>query len=229
MDKNGNLYGVTQTGGAFGWGVVYDLNRKGRLTVLHSFAGGTAGGTKDGCEPSGTPAMDTDGNLYGTTYLCGSSNEGIVWKLSNKRTETVLHNFVGFPKDGQYPIAGVVMDAAGNLYGTTSEGGTSGPGTVYELNKKHVLTLLHSFHGSDGENPLGGVTMDRNGNLYGTTVLGTVYELNKKRRLTVLHSFNGTDGAYPEAGVIIDAKGDLYGTASEGGTSGGGTVWEIAK
>jgi len=153
MDKYGDLYGVTQLGGAFGWGVVYKLNKKGVITVLHSFAGGMA----DGCEPFGTPAMDTDGNLYGTTYLCGSSNDGIVWKVSKNRTETVLHNFSGYPTDGQYPLSGVILDTAGNLYGTTSEGGTFGPGTVYKLNKRGALNILHSFDGTDGENPLGGV------------------------------------------------------------------------
>jgi uncharacterized repeat protein (TIGR03803 family) len=97
--------------------------------------------------------MDQKGNLYGTTNLCGSFNVGVVWKVSKKGTEAVLHNFAGGMTDGAYTHAGVIMDATGNLYGDTEDGGTSGYGMVYELNKKGVLTLLHSFVGSDGAVP----------------------------------------------------------------------------
>jgi len=175
-DSHGNLYGVTTFGGvglncyggaSQGCGVVYKLRESGTLTVLHSFTGGTT----DGCYPEGTPAMDKDGNLYGTTVQCGSSYEGIVWKVSKKGTETVLHNLAGGSSDGAYPVAGVILDAKGHLYGDTEEGGAYGYGTVYELRKK-ALTLLHSFAGSDGEYPVGGLIRDNKGNLYGTTYIG---------------------------------------------------------
>jgi uncharacterized repeat protein (TIGR03803 family) len=167
MDKKGNLYGVTEDGGTDGQGVAYVLSPSGTLTLLHSFAGGTT----DGCYPLGTPAMDPKGNLYGTAEGCGSSSFGIVWKVSKKGTETVLHNFAGGTTDGANPIAGLIRDAKGNLYGDTNAGGTSSFGTVYELNKKGV-TLLHSFAGTDGSYPFGGVIRDAKSNLYGTTVQG---------------------------------------------------------
>lgn len=169
-DAKGNLYGVTEEGGASNEGMVYKLSPNGTLTVLHNFIGGT----RDGCYPYGTPAMDKNDNLYGTTRQCGSHHHGIVWKVSSKGTETVLHNFAGGSSDGAGPYTGVIMDATGNLYGDTYGGGTYGLGTVYELNTKGALTLLHSFAGypSDGANPMGGVIRDTKGNLYGTTLMG---------------------------------------------------------
>jgi uncharacterized repeat protein (TIGR03803 family) len=182
MDKAGNLYGVTEEGGTSGQGVVYELGKNGKFTVLHSFAGGKT----DGCLPFGTPFMDTKGNLYGTTYSCGTSDEGIVWRISENGAETVLHNFAGGEKDGAQAFAGVVGDANGNLYGNTQTGGTSNLGTVYELNAKGKITVLHSFAGSDGEYPFGGLVRDAKGNLYGTTVdggssgvYGTVWQITK--------------------------------------------------
>ena len=186
MDTKGALYGVAQYGGTSNEGVVYKLSKSGALRVLHSFAGGTA----DGCNPYGTPAMDSLGNLYGTAVACGSSNMGIVWKLSKKGTEKVLHNFAGGTKDGAQPIAGVILDATGNLYGDTQYGGGTGCfgagcGTVYKLSKSGALTLLHIFTGSEGAFPFGGVIRDGNGNVYGTAFLGgspdwgTVWEISK--------------------------------------------------
>jgi len=167
MDAKDNLYGVTSKGGA-GYGTVYELSKSKKFTLLYSFTGGTT----DGCYSSGTPWMDTKGNLYGTAEECGSSNLGIVWKLSKKGHETVIHNFAGGKSDGANPYAGVVMDPAKNLYGTTYAGGASNLGTVYELNAKGTLTVLHSFASSDGENPYGGVIRDAKSDLYGTTSTG---------------------------------------------------------
>jgi uncharacterized repeat protein (TIGR03803 family) len=181
MDAKGNLYGVTSQGGTANSGVLFKLSKSGKFTVLHSFMGGT----KDGCYPYGTPAMDAKGNLYGTTYKCGSSKAGIVWKVGPKGSETVLHNFTNGSSDGGYPYAGLLMDAEGNLYGDTAYGGVSGDGTVYELNTKRKLTLLHSFTGSDGTSPIDGLTRDAKGNFYGTAYegggggYGTVWRLTK--------------------------------------------------
>ena len=168
MDTEGNLYGNTYYGGASNEGVVYKLSKKGTLTVLHSFAGGTT----DGCYPYGTPAMDTRGNLYGTTEHCGASSYGIVWKVSNKGKGTVLHSFAGGASDGEYPVAGVILDAKDNPYGDTAGGGASDLGTVYELKQKGTITLLHSFAGSDGAYPAGSLIWDAKGNLYGTASQG---------------------------------------------------------
>jgi len=171
MDAKGNLYGVTEQGGSGecsgGCGVVYKLNKSGGLTLLYSFLG-----SDDGCDVFGTPAMDSVGNLYGTANACGSSHVGIAWKVSQKKKETILHTFAAGSSDGAEPIAGLVMDAKGNLYGDTYQGGSANLGTVYELNKKGSVTLLHTFTGSDGSYPVAGVLRDTAGNLYGTTIYG---------------------------------------------------------
>jgi uncharacterized repeat protein (TIGR03803 family) len=167
MDTEGNFYGIAEQGGTYNVGVVYRLGKGGKLTVLHSF-----GGTNDGCDVFGTPAMDSLGNLYGTANACGSAHVGVVWKVGKNGKETVLHTFAGGSSDGAEPIAGLIMDAAGNLYGDTYQGGSANLGTVYKLNKKGTLTLLHTFTGSDGSYPYSGLVRDAAGNLYGTTLYG---------------------------------------------------------
>lgn len=181
MDSESDLYGVALNGGG-GFGTVYKLSKNRTFTLLYSFTGGTT----DGCYPSGTPLMDTKGNLYGTAEQCGSSGDGVVWKVSKNGNEKVLHNFAGGTADGANPYAGVIMDSAKKLYGTTYAGGASSLGTVYELNPKGALTVLHSFASSDGSNPYGGVIRDAKGDLYGTTYTGgtggygTVWKLKPK-------------------------------------------------
>ena len=169
MDKEGNLYGLTALGGAYSAGVVYKLSANGTYTVLHSFAGGT----KDGCYPLGTPAMDEKGNLYGTAMQCGSYGQGIVWKLSKKGTETVLHNFDHVARqsgDGEYPEAGVILDHAGDLYGTTCAGGEwRSSGSLFELTAAGTWTVLHEFIVEEGGFcPEAGLILDAKGNLYST-------------------------------------------------------------
>jgi uncharacterized repeat protein (TIGR03803 family) len=186
MDTKGALYGVAQYGGTSNNGVVYKLHPGAALRVLYSFAGGTT----DGCNPDGTPAMDTLGNLYGTAVACGFSNMGIVWKVNKSGKEKVLHNFAGGAKDGAQPIAGVILDANGNLYGDTQYGGGTGCfgtgcGTVYKVSATRKLTLLRMFAGSEGALPFGSVIRDAKGNLYGTAFLGgspdwgTVWQITK--------------------------------------------------
>ena len=167
-DNKGNLYGLTGSGGSSDDGALYMLSKNGSESVLHSFIAGN----DDGCTPEGTPAMDTEGNLYGTAVSCGSSGLGVVWRVNTEHIETVLHNFSGGSSDGETPYAGVIVDAKGNLYGDTMTGGTFNYGTVYKLNTKNKLTLLHSFAGTDGYSPMGGLIRDANGNFYGTTAGG---------------------------------------------------------
>jgi uncharacterized repeat protein (TIGR03803 family) len=129
--------------------------------------------------------MDKDGNIYGTTSSCGASTLGTVWKLSANGEETVLHSFTGGSSDGEYPLAGVIMDAKGNLYGNTETGGASNVGTVYKVSKNGKLTLLHSFDGTDGKYPYGSFVQNAEGTLFGTTQnggtigYGTVWEIIK--------------------------------------------------
>src|ERR1019366_8743737 len=158
--------------------------------------------------------------------------------------EKVLHSFSG-GADGTYPYGGLIFDAAGNLYGTTTSGGTSNTGTGFELTPAAGGTwtekVLHNFNngGTDGTRPYARLTFDAAGNLYGTTYgggaynsYGTVFELTPAAggtwTETVLWSFgNSTDGSYPWAGLIFDGAGNLYGTTSGGGTYGhGGTMFE---
>jgi uncharacterized repeat protein (TIGR03803 family) len=178
--------------------------------------------------------MDSSGNLYGTASAAGVSNDGAVFELAQGTgTITTLASFNG--ADGQDPRAGLVMDASGNLYGTTSAGGASSDGTVFELAKGGgTITALASFSGADGANPYGALIMDGSGNLYGTTKAGgahgkgTVFELAQgSGAITTLASFNGADGANPYASLLINGRGNLYGTTTEGGFAGFGTVFEL--
>jgi len=155
-------------------------------------------------------------------------------------TYKILHEFTG-GADGSDPTAGLIFDAAGNLYGTAKYGGSWGQGTVFELTPNSdgswTETVLYNFSGGDdGGQPFAGVTFDRAGNLYGTTYTGgagdgTVFELTRDPdgswTETVLHSFTGSDGRAPVAGVIFGRAGSLYGTTTWGGTAGLGTVFEL--
>ena len=256
FDAAGNLYGTTEDGGAYGVGTVFQLspNTNGRWTekVLHSFGNGT-----DESQPAGSLIFDPAGNLYGTTTNGGTYGSGTVFQLSRgtngKWTEKVLHTF-GKGKDGKKPVAGLIFDAAGNLYGTTADGGAygsndcgfdTGCGTAFQLspgaNGTWTERALHSFgNGTDGAQPGARLIFDAAGNLYGTTELGGVYGggtafrlklgTNGKWTERVLHSFgNGMDGIGPSAndGLIFDAAGDLYGTTMVGGSHLLGTVFEI--
>jgi uncharacterized repeat protein (TIGR03803 family) len=172
MDKAGNLYGVTEEGGSSGLGAAYKLTAKRKETLLHSFAGNSS----DGCYPLGSVSMDKAGNLYGTTYACGSSGDGTVWKVSKKGTETILHNFAGGLSDGCHPYAGVVLDSKSNLYGDTSGCGVNTYGTVWQLSARGTLTLLHSFDRSDGYTPFGELLRTAKGELFGSTYGGGSYD-----------------------------------------------------
>ncbi|HEX4077303.1 MAG TPA: choice-of-anchor tandem repeat GloVer-containing protein [Rhizomicrobium sp.] len=181
MDKKGTLYGVTEEGGAADGGILYKFSKTGKLTILHSFMGGTT----DGCDVLGTPFIDGAGNFYGTTSSCGTSSLGTVWTVSANGTETVLHSFAGGTSDGEYPLAGVIVDASGNIYGNTETGGASNFGTVYAISPNGSFTLVHSFDGTDGKYPYGSFVRSAKGTLFGTTQnggtigYGTVWKMSK--------------------------------------------------
>jgi uncharacterized repeat protein (TIGR03803 family) len=180
-DAQGNLYGVTEEGGAADGGILYKLSTSGKLTILHSFKGGTT----DGCNVLGTPFMDAAGNFYGTTSSCGTHMLGTVWKVDQSGKEKVLHSFAGGTADGEYPLAGVIVDADGNIYGNTETGGSDDVGTVYEISKSGKFALLHSFNGTDGKYPYGSFVQNAKGTLFGTTQnggtigYGTVWKIVK--------------------------------------------------
>jgi uncharacterized repeat protein (TIGR03803 family) len=228
-DAEGNLYGTTGMGGAFGQGVVFKVTPAGVETVLYSFTGGADGG-----EPWGRLLRDSQGNFYGTTYLGGGLqlSFGVVFELSASGVETVLHSFTG-GSDGGHPNGDLIADAQGNLYGTTPAIPRSTHGTVFKVSPQGVLNVLHSFLGPDGFSLRSGVIMDSGGNFYGTTFSGgvsndgVVYELNANGTETVLHSFSGSDGALPVGGLVFDTTGNLYGTTAYGGTSNNGVVFKL--
>jgi uncharacterized repeat protein (TIGR03803 family) len=201
-------------------------------TLLYSFAG--ADGSFPVCELIG----DNAGNLYGTTQTGGAYNLGTVFRLAPDGTETVLHDFGKKTADGRNPVAGLLADAGGNLYGTTQDGGRAGFGTVFKLAPDGTETVLHSFgkDSGDGRYPLSALVSDSGGNLYGTTLsggarlAGTIFRISPRGHETVLHEF-GTrdgDGQAPLGGLIIDRSGTLYGTTGGGGTSDAGTVFKLA-
>jgi uncharacterized repeat protein (TIGR03803 family) len=260
FDSAGNLYGTTSVGGAYGigntGGIVFELSpgANGQWTekILHSFQNNGA----DGSVPLAGVIFDAAGNLYGTTRAGGASGWGTVFELvpvAGGWNETVLYSFDKTSGGGVYPYAGVIFDASGNLYGTTSAGGVD-YGTVYELSPPQqqggawTLMTIHTFGGGkDGATPLyGSLIFDTEGNLYGTTEyggkgkvgVGTVFELSPRGdgSWTVSRSFgfpaSGEDGAYPFAGLVLRPEGQLYGTTTGGGNAGGvcsgcGTVFQL--
>ncbi|PYQ54058.1 MAG: hypothetical protein DMF78_07550 [Acidobacteria bacterium] len=233
VDTAGNFYGTTDNGGAWDYGTLFKVTPSSTSTILHDFT------PTDGIPETGI-VFDGTGNMYGTTALAlaGDSHYGTVFKLAPDGTFTVVHSFG--VSDGANPLGELVMDAAGNVFGTTffggasSAGGTLGYGTVFRLAPDGTYSVLHSFAGSDGAYPDAGLTLDGGGNLYGTTYQGgasdrgTVFKLAPDGSHSVLHSFAGSDGAYLESGVILDGSGTLYGTTGAGGASNGGTVFKLA-
>jgi uncharacterized repeat protein (TIGR03803 family) len=235
LGKNGVLYGTTAFGGTYGFGTVFKIDPDGTETVLHSFNSKSG----DGFEPAAGVILDKAGNLYGTTYYGGAYGYGSVFKVipNASKTETVVYSFGGQSGDGQNPWAGLVLDQAGNFYGTTVFGGAYGGGTVFKLTPTGTETVLYSFgsQSGDGSQPYGGVVLDDLGNLYGTNVFGgayggggTVFKVTPTGTESVLYSFGGHsgDGAEPFAGVLRKG-GVLYGTTIVGGTNGYGTVFKL--
>jgi uncharacterized repeat protein (TIGR03803 family) len=250
FDKAGNLYGTTVGGGtykcsnAYVCGTVFKLTAAGTEKVLHSFgnAYGYDGAKGDGTYPFAGLIVDDAGNLYGTTTYggdleCGGYGCGTVFKLTAKGKEKVLYRFGAKKGDGQNPFAGLIFDNAGNLYGTTSDGGYYGYGTVFELTAAGKEKVLYSFghYPGDGTHPTAGVIFDNAGNLYSTTSYGgannegTVFELMADGTEKILYSFGGQagDGEFPQEGLIFDTNGNLYGTTYFGGGYYAGTVFEL--
>jgi uncharacterized repeat protein (TIGR03803 family) len=251
--KNGTIYGYAPGGNTdcpytTSCGIVFELDKTGKVAVLYSFAGGS-----DGAGPSGNLIEDQKGNFYGTTIYGGGGpckveqtvvGCGTVFKLSAPKekggawAETVLYSFEA--SDGAWPYAGLARDAVGNLYGATTFGGGRGTdcgsygcGTVFRLDAAHRETVLYRFSdGTDGGRPMGGLVLDDAGNLYGVANsggnpqgcgggCGVVFKVGKSGKETVLHSFTGTngDGQQPEGVTLVrDSAGNLYGTTPYGGT-----------
>ncbi|MGA7078972.1 MAG: choice-of-anchor tandem repeat GloVer-containing protein [Terriglobales bacterium] len=250
MDGQGNVYGTTYEGGTADMGTVYELSPtlKGAWTetILHSFTGGD-----DGVGPSQPLTMDAEGNIYGTTgsggngEYCQGIGCGIVFELSPTKsgpwTETIIHAFQGSENqmgcDGSGPVGQLYLNAQGNMYGATYEGGCPDDGTVFELTSNgdgawnYGQVFVYPGAGLAAA-PLGGVIGDAEGNLYGLWD-GGVYELQGSGdsfTYETLYFFcSNCDGPIGTqgGGLIFDSSDNLYGT-SYGGGNGYGTVFELS-
>ncbi|HEX4081018.1 MAG TPA: choice-of-anchor tandem repeat GloVer-containing protein [Rhizomicrobium sp.] len=239
-DAKGNLYGTTYNGGTEDRGTVFKITPKGHETVLYSFCPNYPHCT-DGFNVGSSLILDSKGNLYGTTYAGGADSLGTVFEVAPDGTETVLYSFKG-GDDGADPSAGLIVDASGNFYGTTYDGGASDLGTVFELAANGTESVLYSFKGgSDGENPVASLILDGQGNLYSTTYSGgssghgTVFKLAPDGTETVLYTFvGGSDGTSPDSSLAMDKKGNLYSSTLYGGNmtdcggNGCGTTFKLA-
>ncbi len=283
-DQAGNLFGTTfyggfsgypcNFGGVFGCGTVFELapNNEGGWSeaVIYSFCQSGETSCPEGSPPEDSLAMDAAGNLYGTTHSGGSGGPdggvgGVVFKLSPPSqqggawTETVRYNFCSdysntICLDGGFPVGGVVLDNSGNIYGTTSLGGTENAGIVFELSPGSsgwTKTTIHSFCSDyrnglclDGIAPLGGLVFDKSGNLYGTTSQGgtspqtlgsgVLFKLSPRAKgwaETVLANFGEPQGTSPDTAVSLDNAGNLYGPLSRNGPykNGGLFQWNRAN
>ena len=242
-DATGNMYGTTVDGGPLDSGTVFKIDKTGKETILYSFVGFPT----DGANPSAGLVRDAAGTLYGTTLNAGPGGCGTVFKVDSSGNEILLHSFT-CGADGAYPYSALILDSAGNLYGTTAYGGngtgTEGFGTVFMLDSEGTETVLYRFTGgTDGAYPFAALNRDGAGNLYGTTAsggafsgcgpsqeCGTVFKVDAAGNETVLHSFGGgTDGIAPTCALIADSKHNLYGTTSGGGTLQSGTVFKLDR
>jgi uncharacterized repeat protein (TIGR03803 family) len=230
ISSGNTLYGTAEYGGSFGFGTVFAINTNGTgFTNLHHFTGGS-----DGAYP--VAGLILSGNtLYGTAYEGGSSDAGTVFAVNTNGTRfTTVYSFTD-GNDGAGPQAGLIL-SGNTLYGTASQGGSSGNGTVFAVNTNGTsFTNLYSFTaGSDGADPVAGLILSGT-TLYGTAEeggssdYGTVFRVNTDGTgFTTLHNFAGysSDGAYPMAGLVLSGN-TLFGTAESGGSSGYGTVFSL--
>jgi uncharacterized repeat protein (TIGR03803 family) len=243
IHSNSIIYGTTTYGGnstkcSGGCGVVYTVTLGGRETILHNFAGGT-----DGANPYGTLILDSSNDVYGTTEFGGSTacpqGCGIIFEVTAAGKEIIAHKFTG--ADGKYPQAGLYLSGT-VAYGTTTQGGASGFGTVYKIDTTGKLTTLYSFEGGDdGAGPSGPVIQDTSGNLYGATYngggstkcpggCGALFKIDSSGKESVVYVFTGgADGANPRGTLTMDSQGNLFGVTNAGGqgSPGLGVIFEL--
>ena len=232
---DGFLYGTTEYGGTNGYGTVFKVSADGgQYSILHTFTNAPG----DGSAPFASLIQGADGALYGTTSEGGSNYDGTVFKLNTDGSGyTILCSFAGNP-DGSYPVAPLIQDSFGVLYGTTEDGGSNGYGTVFSLTTNGTsYQVLHNFAGAtgDGGNPQAGLLLGQNNMLYGTTYgggtnySGTVFTMNTNgSNYNVLYNFTGGfDGAGPQAQLVQGHDGSLYGTCSSDDINYDGTVFKL--
>ena len=212
-------------------GVAQQAQARG-LTVLYNFEG-----SSDGGDPFASLIRAHAGNLYGTADYGGTSFAGAVFKVAPDGTETALYSFSG-GADGAQPFSALVRDKGGNLYGTTTMGGSANAGVVFKLAPDGTESVLHNFTGgTDGSTPTGGLLEDKAGNFYGTASqggtsnAGVLFEIGADGQYTILHTFTGAanDGKITYTSLLMDHKGTLYGVTEEGGAAKGGILYKLSK
>ena len=228
--NDGNYYGTTQSGGAYGNGAVYKLTPNGTVTILYSFTDLVA-------SPTAPLVQGTDGNLYGSTPNGGANRVGNIFKITTAGKLTVLHTFD--LTDGGYPTAALIQGSDGSFYGTTLEGGANNDGVVFKITASGKFTLLHSFSlATDGNFSETAMLQATDGNFYGTTnntgdYQNTIYKITPKGVLFIVYQFDGTSatvGASPANALIQSTNGLLYGatTFSSSAVAGGsGTIYTL--
>lgn len=256
FDSAGSLYGTTTYGGSARSGVVFQLkpgpNSTWTENVLYSFCAMPK--CADGGDPFAALVFDSSGNLYGTTWTGGAQGGGTVFQLvpdaNGTWTENVLYSFCALSEcgDGGFPLGSLILDSSGNLYGTTTAGGThnggfcpgDGCGAIFALTREKngswTERVIHSFNYNDGEEPTAALVSDRQGKLFGTTYLGgahdggVVFQLTQNAggawTETVIHQFDIYH--IPSSTLVFDNTGNLYGTTRSGGIHGEGTVFKLS-
>jgi uncharacterized repeat protein (TIGR03803 family) len=221
---NGTLYGTTYNGGKYSAGTIFSITPSGHEQVVYNFKGGTT----DGAQPA-TGLIELGGKLYGTTTMGGSTGAGTVFEATTTGTEHPVHEFKGFPSDGNSPMGSLIAEH-GKLYGTTHNGGKNQDGTVFEMSTSGKEGWIYSFAGApdDGYLPYGGLTVAGKG-FYGTTSGGdgAIYAITSSGKETLSYAFKGgpSDGSSP-AGNLVRVGHKLYGTTIGGGAKQMGTIFE---
>ena len=228
---DGNFYGNASFGGTGGVsGTIYRITPGGTLTTLYNFC--SQSGCTDGVGPAGNLVQASNGDFYGVTNVGGANGDGTIFRISASGAFQTLYSFCSQSgcADGSSPVSGLVQATNGELYGTTSQGGTAASGTIFKVTSGGALTTLYSFCSqsgcADGGSPQGKLIQGTDGNLYGTTFDdgangfgGTVFKITLGGALTTIYSFCSqggcTDGCYPQDGLIQAANGDFYGTTLE--------------
>jgi uncharacterized repeat protein (TIGR03803 family) len=225
--RDGNFYGISQSGSGCCQGVVYKISSTGALTVLHVMA------QSEGTVCNGL-TLGTDGNFYGTCHSDPVHNTGTIFKVTATGTLTVLHTFGGGTTDGCLPLAPPIQAEDGNLYGTTSFCGAIGYGTVYKITLAGVYTQIYSFQGPPNDTALPlGLIQGSDGNLWGMgngwiISGGGVFKISTAGKETLVYAFKGgTDGLNPYTSLIQGSDGSYYGSTESGGTSNFGTVFKV--
>ncbi|QMU29621.1 choice-of-anchor tandem repeat GloVer-containing protein [Adhaeribacter radiodurans] len=227
--KDGNFYGMTYSGGTFNYGTIFRISSTGTFKVVHHLQ------TLDGTYPDRNNLVSaSDGNLYGMIRTGGNNGTGTIFKLTTAGAFNVIRH-LDYRNDGGRPTSSLVQGADGALYGTTSQGGTNGYGTIFKITTKGTLTVLHHLEvKTDGGTPMGALYRNSDGNFYGLNsdggkaFYGTIFKITPSGTYTVLNTFNGaSQGNSPSGSIILAKDGAYYGTTNNGGANQHGTIFKI--